>query len=112
MVTVGLNQGGREMIQSHNGFTITRTSANTAGAPTLLLIHGFLDDATVWDDLVDSLGGEVAAVRYDLPGFGTRSASLAEARAATLASLAAEAGDIVTRIDGPTFVVGQSLGTQ
>jgi pimeloyl-ACP methyl ester carboxylesterase len=97
---------------SSNGFTVIRTPANTAGAPTLLLIHGFLDDASVWDDMVDSLGGEVAAVRHDLPGFGTRSASLAEARATTLASLAAEAGDIVSTIDGPTFVVGQSLGTQ
>ena len=62
-----------------NGFPVTRTRANTAGAPTVLLIHGFLDDASVWDGLVDSLAGEVAAVRYDLPGFGTRSGSVADA---------------------------------
>jgi pimeloyl-ACP methyl ester carboxylesterase len=97
MVTVGLHEGGSEM---------------TTGAPTLLLIHGFLDDASAWDGLVESLAGEVAAVRYDLPGFGTRSGSVADARTATLESLAAEAGDILDGIDGPVIVVGQSLGTQ
>jgi len=112
MVTVGVYDGGSEMTQSLNGFPITRTPASTAGAPTVLLIHGFLDDATVWDGLVDALGGEVAAVRYDLPGFGTRSEAVAQARGTTLESLAAEAGDIVKGIDGPLIVVGQSLGTQ
>ena len=112
MVTVGLNHGGSEMNQPLNGFTVSSTPANTAAAPTLLLIHGFLDDATVWDGLVDCLGGEVGAVRYDLPGFGARSGSVEEARGATLESLAAEAGDIVRRIGGPVIVVGQSLGSQ
>ena len=112
MVTVGLHEGGGEMTYSPNGFTVGRTPANTAGAPTVLLIHGFLDDATVWDGLVDYLAGEVAAMRYDLPRFGTRSGSVADARIVTLDSLAAEAGDIVTGIDGPVIVVDQSLGTQ
>ena len=100
------------MTQSLNGFHVTRTPANTAAAPTVLLIHGFLDDASIWDGLVDRLGGEVGAVRYDLPGFGARIGSVEEARDATLESLAAEAGEIVQGIDGPVIVVGQSLGTQ
>ncbi|MDT5258128.1 MAG: hypothetical protein QOD10_3208 [Mycobacterium sp.] len=112
MVTIGLHHGGSEMTQSLSGFRVTRTPANNAGAPTVLLIHGFLDDASVWDGLVDCLGGEVGAVRYDLPGFGTRSGSVGEARGTTLESLAAEAADVVRRIDGPVIVVGQSLGTQ
>src|SRR6516162_4791706 len=112
MVTVGLNHGGSEMTRSLNGFPVTRTAANAAAAPTVLLIHGFLDDASIWDGLVDCLGGEVGAVRYDLPGFGARSGSVEEARGATLESLASEAGEIVEGIDGPVIVVGQSLGTQ
>jgi pimeloyl-ACP methyl ester carboxylesterase len=112
MVTVGLHEGGREMTESPNGFHVTRSPANAAGAPTVLLIHGFLDDATVWDGLVDCLVGEVGAARYDLPGFGTRSGSVADACSTTLESLAAEAGDVLTGIDGPVIVVGQSLGTQ
>lgn len=50
----------------------------TPGTPTLLLIHGFLDDESVWDGLIESLGGEVDAVSYDLPGFGSRSHAVAE----------------------------------
>jgi pimeloyl-ACP methyl ester carboxylesterase len=113
MVPLGLhNDGGGEMSSSFNGFTVTRTPASSSGAPTLLLIHGFLDDASVWDGLVESMGGEVASVRYDLPGFGTRSGAVADARKVTLESLAAEAGGILAGIDGPVIVVGQSLGTQ
>jgi esterase len=112
MVTIGLDDGGGEMTRSLNGFPVIRTPATAAGSPTVLLIHGFLDDATVWDGLVDCLGGEVGAVRYDLPGFGARIGSVEEARGTTLGSLAAEAGAIVERIDGPVIVVGQSLGTQ
>lgn len=100
------------MNQLRNGFAVTRTPANNAAAPTVLLIHGFLDDASVWDGLVDCLGHEVSAVRYDLPGFGTRIGSVEEACGTTLESLAAEAGEIVEGIDGPVIVVGQSLGTQ
>ena len=40
-----------------NGFPVTRTPANAAGAPTVLLIHGFLDDASVWDGVVTALAG-------------------------------------------------------
>jgi pimeloyl-ACP methyl ester carboxylesterase len=112
MVTVGCHEGGSEMTKSLNGFRIIRTPADTVGAPTALLIHGFLDDASVWDDVVDSLAGEIGAVRYDLPGFGMRSGSVADACSTSLESLAAEAGDILSGIDGPVIVVGQSLGTQ
>src|SRR6476659_4599782 len=97
MVTVGLDDGGSEM---------------TTGVPTLLMIHGFLDDATVWDGVIGSLAGELVAVRDDLPGFGARSAAVAHACSATLESLAAEAGDFIAGIDGPVIVVGQSLGPQ
>jgi pimeloyl-ACP methyl ester carboxylesterase len=101
MVTFGLHDGGRGMSATRNGLT----------KPTLLFLHGFLDDATVWDAVIEALAGKVAAVRYDLPGFGS-SQPVGNPRAVTLESLAAEAGDIVARIDAPVIVVGQSLGTQ
>ena len=85
------------MTESPAGFATTCTPAKTEGAPTVLLIHGFLDDATVWDGLIGALAGEVATVRYDLPGFGTRSAAVADARGVSLDSLAGEAGDEIAR---------------
>jgi pimeloyl-ACP methyl ester carboxylesterase len=84
----------------------------TPGTPTLLLIHGFLDDESVWDGLIESLGGEVDAVSYNLPGFGSRSHAVAEALEATLDSLADEASGFVEEMKGSVIVVGQSLGAQ
>ncbi len=99
MVGIRLNDGGNEMTA-------------TTGAPTLLFIHGFLDAATVWDGVIGSLAGEVNTVCYDLPGFGTRTGSVADPRDLSLESIAAEVGEILTGIDTPVIVVGQSLGTQ
>lgn len=78
---------------------------------TLLFIHGFLDDQTVWDDVIASLGNHVDTVTYDLPGFGSRATSIAVPSDLSLDSIAAEAGEIVTGIDTPVIVVGQSMGT-
>jgi pimeloyl-ACP methyl ester carboxylesterase len=94
MVTFGLDEGGWAM------------------TATVLFIHGFLDDTTVWDGVIDSLAGKVDAVRYDLPGSGTRSQEVADPGTVTLESIAAEAGDIVAGIDAPVIVVGHSMGSQ
>lgn len=77
---------------------------------TLLLIHGFLDDITVWDDLVSALPDDVRVIRYQLPGFGARAGEAAPDL--TLPALAAEAGQLLDDVDTDVIVVGQSLGTQ
>lgn len=79
---------------------------------TALLIHGFLDDASVWDGVVAALAGTVATVRYELPGFGARTDAVADPREVSLASLAAEAGAIIDGLDQDVIVVGHSLGSQ
>jgi pimeloyl-ACP methyl ester carboxylesterase len=112
MVTIGRNEGGNDMTTTSDGYTVTPTSANIVGAPTLLFIHGFLDDATVWDGVIASLAGKVNTLRYDLPGFGSRTGSVTDPQHITLRSLAAEAGEIIDGIDTPVIVIGQSMGTQ
>ncbi len=89
MVTVRRDEGGREM-------------------STVLLVHGFLDDVKVWDDLVSALPDDVHVIRYQLPGFGARAAD----PELTLRALAAEAGQLLDGVDSDVIVVGQSLGTQ
>jgi pimeloyl-ACP methyl ester carboxylesterase len=111
MVAVGCHQGGI-MTTTPDNVSVTTTSATLDGAPTLLFIHGFLDDATVWDGVIGSLAGKVNAVRYDLPGFGARSTAVADPKQLSLQSLAAEASEILDEIDTRVIVVGQSLGTQ
>ncbi|MEV0672439.1 alpha/beta fold hydrolase [Mycobacterium sp. NPDC050441] len=77
---------------------------------TMLLIHGFLDDVHVWDDLVSELPHDVDVIRYQLPGFGTRAGDVPAEL--TLTALAAEAGRLLDDVDSDVIVVGQSLGTQ
>ena len=100
------------MTTTPDNVSVTTTSATLDGAPTLLFIHGFLDDATVWDGVIASLAGKVNAARYDLPGFGARSTAVADPNQLSLQSLAAEAGEILDDTDTRVIVVGQSLGTQ
>jgi pimeloyl-ACP methyl ester carboxylesterase len=111
MVTIRCYQGGDEMT-TPNQTSVTRTSANIDGAPTLLFIHGFLDDAAVWDGVIAALDQELNTVSYDLPGFGPRAATIGDPDALSLESLAAEAGEILNGIDTPVIVVGQSMGSQ
>lgn len=111
MVGIRLDEGN-EMTTAFGEFTVRQPSADVNGRPTLLFIHGFLDDATVWDGVIASLAGEVNTVRYDLPGFGARTASVIDPRDLSLESLAAEAGEILKGIDTRVIVVGQSLGAQ
>ncbi|WP_245839869.1 alpha/beta fold hydrolase [Mycobacterium aquaticum] len=77
---------------------------------TLLLIHGFLDDVEVWDDVVSALSDDVHVIRYQLPGFGTRTGDTTPEP--TLEALADEAGCLLDGVAGDTIVVGQSLGSQ
>nr|MDT0524507.1 alpha/beta hydrolase [Streptomyces sp. DSM 41633] len=77
---------------------------------TLLLIHGFLDDINVWDDLVSELPDDARVIRCQLPGFGTRADEPSPDLA--LQALAAEAGQLLDEVDSDVIVVGQSLGTQ
>lgn len=98
---------------SSTGLTTVHTHADHPGAPTLLFIHGFLDDAEVWGGVIDALAGHVNTMRYDLPGFGARAHDGSEGRSPlSLDSLAAEAGAIVDTIGTPVVIVGQSLGAQ
>jgi pimeloyl-ACP methyl ester carboxylesterase len=112
MVAVRFHQDCGIMTTTPDNVDITTTTASVDGAPTLLFIHGFLDDATVWDGVIASLTGKVNTARYDLPGFGARSIAVTDPRELSLQSLAAEAGEILNETDTRVIVVGQSLGTQ
>ncbi|QRN78945.1 MAG: alpha/beta fold hydrolase, partial [Nocardiopsis sp. BM-2018] len=54
-------------------------STDTYGAvpptgPTLLLVHGYPDNATVWDSLVADLAADYHVVSYDVRGAGRSTA--------------------------------------
>jgi pimeloyl-ACP methyl ester carboxylesterase len=101
--------GGRTVL-GRVAFTCRAT--NIDGAPTVLFIHGSLDDAAVWGGVIAALDHKVNTVTYDLPGFGSRAATVADPDAVSLESLAAEAGEMLNAIDTVVIVVGQCMGAQ
>jgi pimeloyl-ACP methyl ester carboxylesterase len=76
----------------------------------VLFVHGFLDGASVWDDVVARLEGRnVELIQVDLAGMGERSS---EDGPYTLERFAADVASTVLRIGKPVVLVGQSMGAQ
>ena len=78
--------------------------------PRLVFIHGFLDGAAAWDDVITALGAPaVDAVRVTLPGMGDRAGEVPPG------SLDGFADDVVAQLqalEGPLVLVGHSMGGQ
>ena len=74
------------MSPSSNVFTVTRTPANTSGAPTLLLIHGFPQDWYEWRTVLGRLAETFTVVAVDLRGVGSSDAPVDGYDAVTMAS--------------------------
>lgn len=91
------------------------TSVHTATAdagrePSLVFIHGFLDGAAVWDDVVQALGARASdALCVDLPGMGARAV---EPAPSSLAAFAEDVARQVRALERPVVLVGQSMGAQ
>ncbi len=77
---------------------------------TLLLIHGWQADRSVWDGVVAALGAGVCPVAVDLAGFG---ASSGLAGPYTLERFAADLrAELDSLANGPVVVVGHSMGAK
>ncbi len=78
--------------------------------PRLVFIHGFLDGAAAWDDLVAALGAPAAdAARLSLPGMGDRAG---EAPPDSLDGFADDVARQLQSLQGPFVLVGHSMGAQ
>ncbi len=84
---------------------------NAASAcPAIVFIHGFLDGAAVWSDVVDALGDRVeSTLSLDLPGMGSRAK---ERGPFSLDRFAEDVARQVAELDRPVVLVGQSMGAQ
>ncbi|MEV7135797.1 alpha/beta hydrolase [Arthrobacter sp. NPDC093128] len=82
---------------------------NQASRTKIVLVHGFLDDGTAWDDVRSLLGEDFEAVALDLPGSG---AHLNDEGPFTLHRLAESVIAEIDRSDNPVVLVGQSMGAQ
>lgn len=83
--------------------------ADRAGAPTLVLVHGYTGSKENWYRLAEALGRRYRLVIPDLPGWGEseRKAGADYGYAAQAANLAAFIDKIA---DGPVVLIGHSMG--
>ena len=80
-----------------------------SGDVAVLFIHGFLDDQSVWDDVVSELAtADVQLLRLDLAGMGDRSG---DEGPYSLERYADDVARIVAGLDRPVVLVAQSMGT-
>ena len=85
-----------------------RNAGSTAGEPTLVFVHCWACDRTVWREQVDVFAEDHRVVTFDLPGHGK---SGAERSSWTLDGLAADTVQMVEALDLDDFVfVGHSMG--
>jgi pimeloyl-ACP methyl ester carboxylesterase len=79
------------------------------GSHAVVFVHGFLDDASVWNDVIAGLGADAEIVRFDLAGMGQR---VDADGPFTLERFASDVVDIADAVDKRFVIVGQSMGAQ
>lgn len=81
-------------------------------APTLLFVHGYPDNQSVWDAVAEQLASDFHVVTFDVRGAG-RSTAPKGLAAYTLAELAADIAAVAdaVRPDGPVHLVGHDWGS-
>ena len=86
------------------------SAATTTAEPAVLFIHGFLDSAAVWNDVVAALRGRDAEfIRVDLAGMGDRAD---EKGPYSLDRFVADVTVVVAASAKPVVLVGQNMGAQ
>ncbi|ONK17828.1 alpha/beta fold hydrolase [Serratia sp. S119] len=78
---------------------------------TIIFIHGFLDEASFWDDVIINLGENdlVQTLAIDLPGMGERANDKSNL---SLLALKDYVLDKIEHLSGPVILVGHSMGSQ
>ena len=90
-----------EFIDLPHGITLECRTAGPAGAPVVILLHGFPEGAFVWDDLIDHLvdpaNGGFRCVAPNLRGYGG-SSSPDEISAYRASAIATDVGALIATV--------------
>lgn len=95
-----------------DGLRLRVVESGDPGRPTVLLVHGYPDDSSVWDGVVPLLSDRFHVVRYDVRGAGgseapsDRSGYLLDHLARDLAAVARAVSP-----DAPVHLVGHDWGS-
>lgn len=80
----------------------------SGSGPSLVFTHGWTDDKTTWDGVVENLGNDYTCLSWSLRGHGQSEAPGpgTYSREHGLADMAS----VIAQVDTPTVLVGHSLG--
>ncbi|MDB5730531.1 MAG: Lysophospholipase, alpha-beta hydrolase superfamily [Variovorax sp.] len=94
-------------VRGASGADLTVAHYGPAGAPTLVLTHGWGADRHDWDYVISAFKDRFHIVVWDLPGLGESS----RARDYSMQTLASDLDSVVSSIkDRPVVLVGHSIG--
>ena len=78
--------------------------------PPLVLLHGFMENMSMWDKITKELSKDFRCILIDLPGHG-KSQRLEEDEDITIAQMAVKIHDLLEKIEVDTaHLVGHSMG--
>jgi pimeloyl-ACP methyl ester carboxylesterase len=99
-------------VAGSGGLSIAVFEQGPAGAPTIVLVHGYPDDHHVWDLVVPNLANDFHVVTYDVRGFG-ESAVPTERAGYRVEHLVADFVAVAEAVspDGPVHLVGHDWGS-
>jgi pimeloyl-ACP methyl ester carboxylesterase len=100
--------GPGEYIPGVRGSTLHMETEGPAGAPTLMLTHGWGFDASAWYRIRRRLRADFRLLLWDLPGLGA-SASFSDGDY-DIERFAENLHLLTQRVDGPVVLVGHSIG--
>lgn len=95
-----------------DGLRLWVTREGDPGAPTVLLVHGYPDNSSMWDGVAERLAGRFHVVRYDVRGCG-RSEAPVDRSGYRLEHLAADLAAVarVASPGRPVHLVGHDWGS-
>ncbi|WP_306366694.1 SDR family oxidoreductase [Nocardiopsis sp. CC223A] len=101
-----------QYVTATDGQRLAVRATGPADRPVLLLVHGYPDNASVWDALVEELAGEYRIAAYDVRGAGRSTAP--DTRAGyRMDQLAADAVTVADAVSPgrPVHLVGHDWGS-
>ncbi|MFN3816337.1 alpha/beta fold hydrolase [Brevundimonas sp.] len=95
-------------VQGVDGAELYVETLGPAGAPTVILTHGWGMDSTIWNYAKSDLSRRFRVVTWDLPGLGESKAG--KPNGVSLTAFAANLRALIKDTGGPVVLVGHSIG--
>lgn len=107
-VVTKAERGSGAQVKGTDGADLYVEALGPAGAPTVILTHGWGLDSTIWNYAKSDLAKRFRVVSWDLPGLGKSTAG--KPTNVNLTAFAANLRALIQQTGGPTVLVGHSIG--